>query len=127
MNAEKDASILDEANQALNIGGKGLDSVIFSVAHVLERIKTSPNPYQNQIDKLYDMGSALSEIAEQLTPLEIDTERLESIEERLFAIRAAARKHRVSADELPEKLADMERQLNTIDNSDSELKKLEKY
>lgn len=126
MNAEKDASILDEANQALNIGGKGLDSVIFSVAHVLERIKTSPNPYQNQIDKLYDMGSALSEIAEQLTPLEIDTESLESIEERLFAIRAAARKHRVSADELPEKLADMERQLNTIDNSDSELKKLEK-
>lgn len=126
MNAEKDAAILDEANQALNINGQGLDSAIFSVAHILERVKTSPNPYQEQIDKLYDIGSAVSEIAETLNPLDIDTDSLESIEERLFAIRAAARKHRVSADELPKKLDEMEQQLNTIDNSDAELKKLEK-
>ena len=43
----------------------------------------------------------------------------------MFAIRAAARKHRVSADELPEKLAQMSAQLETIDNSDAELHKLQ--
>ena len=42
----------------------------------------------------------------------------------MFAIRAAARKHRVSADELPAKLEQMATALNAIDNSDAELKRV---
>ncbi|MBO5704598.1 MAG: hypothetical protein J6R99_01115 [Alphaproteobacteria bacterium] len=42
----------------------------------------------------------------------------------MFAIRAAARKHRVSADELPEKLNQMSAQLDAIDNSDAELRRI---
>ena len=124
MNAEKDAAILSDANSAMNPRGESLDSQIFSVAHILERIKTEPNPYSEQIDALYNAAQIVSEVAEKLTPSDIDTDNLDSIEERLFAIRAAARKHRVPADELPEKLKQMSEQLNAIENSDAELKKL---
>ncbi|HOY47323.1 MAG TPA: DNA repair protein RecN [Alphaproteobacteria bacterium] len=124
MNTEKNAAILSDAVSELSPNGNGLDSMIFSVAHTLERIKTDPNPYQKQIDKLYDAANMLSEISDELKPSYTDTESIDEIEERLFAIRAAARKHRVSADELSVKLTEMSEQLNQIDNSDAELKKL---
>jgi len=87
------------------------------------RIKTDPNPYTEQIDALYNAAQVLSDVEEKLAPAEIDTATLDSVEERLFAIRAAARKYRVTADELPQKLAEMTEQLNAIENSDTELKK----
>ena len=124
MNAEKDAAILSDAAAELNPHGTSLESVIFSVAHILERIKTDPNPYSEQIDALYNAAQIVSDVAEKLTPTDVDTATLDEIEERLFAIRAAARKHRVSADELPEKLKQMSAELNAIENSDAELKKL---
>ncbi len=120
MGAEKNAAILNDAATA----SKGLDTQIFNVAHILERIKTDPNPYQNQIDELYRVAQTIGEIDEQLTPADIDTDTLESVEERLFAIRAVARKHRVTGDELAAKLIQMSEQLNAIDNSDAELAKV---
>lgn len=124
MNAEKDAAILTDAITALNPRGESLDGQIFSVAHILQKIKTEPNPYQEQIDALYETAQTISNIISELKPNEVDVDNLDAIEERLFAIRAAARKHRVSADELPQKLELMAAQLNAIDNSDAELKKL---
>ncbi len=126
MNAEKNAAILAEASEALNPRGQSLDSQIFSVAHILQRIKTDPNPYAEQIEKLYDVAQTVSEIAQNLTPENSDMGDMDAIEERLFAIRAAARKHRVAPDELPAKYEQMAAQLNVIDNSDAELRKLEK-
>ena len=70
-------------------------------------------------------------MSEQIKPENTNVDDIDFIEERLFAIRAAARKHRVMADELPNKLSEMEQQLNAIDNSDFELKRakadVEKY
>ena len=131
MDAEKNAAILNDAVESLNNNGNSLDEQICSVAHILERIKTDPNPYTNQIDKLYDVAETIAEISEQIKPNTFNTDDIDLIEERLFAIRAAARKHRVMADELPNKLIEMENQLNAIDNSDTELKRcradVEKY
>jgi len=124
MNAEKDAAILAEATEALAPRGNSLDAQIFAVAHILQRVKTEPNPYQAQIDKLYDIAQSVSEIAETLTPTEIDTASIDEVEERLFAIRAAARKHRVTADELPAKLEQMASALTTIDNSDAQQRRV---
>jgi len=123
MNAEKDAAILADASAAIAPRGNSLDAAIYSVAHILEHIKTTPNPYQEQIDRLYDAAQIVSDVAGALSPTETDTASLDAIEERLFAIRAAARKHRVTADQLPDKLAQMTEQLNTLDNLDAELKK----
>ena len=124
MNAEKNTAILGDAISALNPHGNSLESQIFSVAHILERIKGDENPYQTQIDKLYDIAESVAQISQSLEPENTEMDDMDSIEERLFAIRAAARKHRVSADELPEKLQQMAAQLETIDNSDVELNKL---
>ena len=123
MDAEKNAGILSDAVEILKNNGNSLDEQICSVAHVLERIKTEPNPYSEQIDKLYEAASAVAEIGEQIHPESTNVDDIDAIEERLFAIRAAARKHRCSADELPDKLSQMEIQLNAIDNSDIELKR----
>ena len=124
INAEKNAAILSEATNALRPGGNSVDAQIFTVAHILERIKADPNPFARQIDALYNAAEMVAGVADAIAPDEIDTDSADSIEERLFAIRAVARKHHVSADELPDKLADMETALNTINNSDDELKKL---
>ena len=48
MNAEKNSAILDEALQTLSPHGNSLDSILFSVAHILQRIKGDENPYQNR-------------------------------------------------------------------------------
>ena len=123
MDVEKNAGILNDALDVLKNNGNSLDEQICSVAHILERIKTDPNPYGEVIDKLYDAASVVAEISEQIHPENANIDDIDSIEERLFAIRAVARKHRCNADELPIKLAEMEEQLNAIDNSDIELKK----
>ena len=124
INAQKNAAILNDAVAAMGRGGDTLDAQIFAVAHILERIKTDPNPYSEQIDALYNAAEMVANVAGQIAPDDIDTDTVDSIEERLFAIRAVARKHHVVADELPNKLAEMEVALNTINNSDAELKKL---
>ncbi len=123
MDAEKNSGILNDALEILNNNGNTLDEKICSVAHVLERIKTEPNPYSEIIDKLYDAAAIVADIGEQIHPENTNIDDIDAIEERLFAIRGAARKHRCSADELPNKLSEMENQLNAIDNNDSELKK----
>lgn len=122
MNAEKDAAILSDAADALARGGEPLDAQIFSAAHILQRIKTEPNPYAEQIDALYNAAQTVSQVMDCLIPKEIDTTTLDAVEERLFAIRAAARKHRVSADELPAKLEQMSEQLSAIEHSDNTLR-----
>lgn len=124
MNAEKNTAILNEALEALAPRGNTIESQLFNVAHILQRIKGEENPYSEQIDKLYDIAESVAQISQSLEPDDVDTDNLESVEERLFAIRAAARKHRVQSDELPSLLQQMKEQLNKIDNSDAELQKL---
>ena len=121
MNAEKNSAILDEAIQTLSPHGNSIDSVLFSVAHILQRIKGDKNPYQTQIDKLYEVADIVAQISQSLEHVGTDISDMDSIEERLFAIRAIARKHRVTTDELPHLQNDLEHKLSMIDNSDAEL------
>lgn len=124
MNAEKNIAILGEALEALSPRGNSLDAQLFNVAHILQRIRGDENPYSDQIDKLYDLAESVAQITQSLTPDSIDADSMDEIEERLFAIRAVARKHHVPADDLPNLLLQMSEQLNAIDDSDSQLKKL---
>ncbi|MDR1071800.1 MAG: DNA repair protein RecN [Rickettsiales bacterium] len=120
MDMEKNAGTLRDALAMLGQGD--LAEKIFSAAHILERTKS----YRQQIDRLYEAGSAIQEVAEQIAPRDgFDAADLEAAEERLFALRAAARKHRVSVAELPEQMKKMRAQLNAIDDSDGAVKKLE--
>lgn len=125
MNAEKNSAILSDACAVLSGRGESIDAQLYSAAHILERIKTDPNPYTEQIDALYNAAQTVADIIQQITPKDVDTGDLDSIEERLFAIRSVARKHHIPADELPQKLEEMTTQLNSIENSDIELQKLQ--
>lgn len=119
MDAEKNSGILKDAVEMLS--QNNMAEKVFSAAHILERAKS----YQKEVDKLYEIGSELQEISDSLKPDDFNVQDLESSEERLFALRAAARKHRVAVDELPAYLEKMRDDLAQIDNSDAELKKLE--
>lgn len=125
MNAEKNSAILSDACGVLSGRGESIDAQLYSAAHILERIKTAPNPYTEQIDALYNAAQTISDIIQKITPKDVDTGDLDSIEERLFTIRSVARKHHIPADELPQKLKEMTAQLNSIENSDIELQKLQ--
>lgn len=125
MNAEKNSAILSDACAVLSGRGESIDAQLYSAAHILERIKTDPNPYTEQIDALYNAAQTVADAIQHITPKDVDTGDLDSIEERLFAIRSAARKHHIPADELPQKLEEMTTQLNSIENSDIELQKLQ--
>lgn len=124
INLEKNTEILENTLKILE-SYKFEDSA-YSAARNLERIKISPNPYQNSIDKLYEIGGSLSKIIDNIRPKTIDKIDIDKIEERLFTIRSISRKYKISSDEIPQKLQDMIKEFNQINNLDEEIKKLSK-
>lgn len=64
---------------------------------------------------LVEVGEAEAAIETALRSLDGDGSTLESVEERLFALRDAARKHRVHVDALPDLLAETRSLLERID------------
>ena len=67
-------------------------------------------------------GEALEDLRRQMA---YDPAELESVEERLFALRAAARKHQATCDELPAILEKYQGDLDTLQSGESRLKALE--
>jgi DNA repair protein RecN (Recombination protein N) len=64
-----------------------------------------------------EVAEAEAVLERAVRSLDEDGEGLEQIEERLFALRAASRKHRVPADELPKLLEDTRAQLAEVDTA----------
>ena len=64
---------------------------------------------------MVELGEAQRGVDAALARLDHDPADLEAVEERLFAIRALARKHRVEADALPDLAAEFTRRLEEID------------
>ncbi|MCB1312520.1 MAG: DNA repair protein RecN [Sedimentitalea sp.] len=70
---------------------------------------------------LIELGEAEDGVARSLEGLDVDPAELERVEERLFALRALARKHRVAPDALPEIAARLRPQLAALDAGDADL------
>ena len=70
---------------------------------------------------LVELGEAAQGVDEALEALRFDPYELERAEERLFAIRAQARKHGVAPDELGELAADLRARLAALDAGEAEL------
>lgn len=64
---------------------------------------------------LDDVANAERAISDQMEAMDHDPYRLEQTEERLFALRALARKHKVRVDDLPELLASLGGKLARLD------------
>ncbi|MEZ5921365.1 MAG: DNA repair protein RecN [Parvularculaceae bacterium] len=112
----------------------GLDGKLSAAAHRLSRAAGSFPPGSNPLDEaleridqvlsgLLDARAAVEEAADRLGA---DEKALETVEERLFALRAAARKYGVRADRLPEYLEKSETALATLDENSQEFVSLEK-
>jgi DNA repair protein RecN (Recombination protein N) len=73
---------------------------------------------------LIQVDETLAHLHGYLSDMEIDPAALQQLEERLEAIHDAARKYRVSPAQLPVRLAEIERELNQLENADVELASL---
>ncbi len=75
---------------------------------------------------LVELGEAQSGVEAVLDALDFNASDLEALEERLFAIRAMARKHAVLPDDLGDHLAAMQAKLDALDSGTKGLKSLAK-
>lgn len=127
---EKLAAAMQEAQAALEQGG-GVEGRIRASLRALERVADKAagkfDPLIQAADALLnqaaELGAALEATANDL---DLDPRKLEKAEERLFALRAAARKHGVAVDALAALKDDFAARLALIDNQSASLGKLQK-
>ena len=117
--AEAIAAALSELQPRDRRGSTGPAAALRNAARALERL---PPPNEEAGPALAAIAAAQDALAEAETLLERltadlgpDPRRLEQVEERLFALRAAARKHAVPVVELPGLLARLRERLGALD------------
>ena len=128
MQIEKSADDVRDADEVLN-GSTAPGPVLATLMRRLER-KGSDGLFGPVIDALDTTLVALDRAHETLETLkremDFDPQELERVEERLFAIRAAARKHQVEPDALTEVLERYRADLAALESGAEELTELEK-
>lgn len=129
MHGEKVVEGMNRAQAALN-NGRGVEDGLQTALRELESVAEKAGGALE--DTIAALGRALDETAEVGTLLnrafqavDLDPQKLEQTEERLFALRAQARKHNVQVDDLPALLAKMEAQIAAVDTGSGELQRLE--
>jgi DNA repair protein RecN (Recombination protein N) len=118
MNAEQFASVISEARDALS-GDGTIDGRLNAASRKLERRRVQALGKLDQLSAALDrvlaeMAEAQRAIDEAEHAFSFDPRELEKAEERLFALRAVARKHRVQVADLPELLKRFEGDLQSI-------------
>jgi DNA repair protein RecN (Recombination protein N) len=110
--------------------GKGVTAALRAAHRLVERnVDRAAGRLDTALGALDRALSEATEAEAQLEAareaLEFDPAKLEKIEERLFALRAAARKHNVTVAELAPLAERMAAQLAALDDGEAGLKKLE--
>lgn len=130
MKAEKIATDINEAGDMLN-GAQSPVPVLSNLVRRLERkipdAEELVKPIVDSIDNaLQALGLAQDSIDAAMRALDFDPQELGRVEERLFALRAAARKYNVPVDGLADLRNKMEADLKDLDQSEATVAKLEK-
>ncbi len=142
MNKEKVLNVLNEVKDNLE-GQCNIDKGISSAQHTLSRgiklgdnlLENNKNAFEEIVENLeqasININEALSKIETIFDTLGFDNNTLESVEDRLFAIRGLARKLNIQPDlilnlkvELEEKLSNLENQEVVISDLEKEVKEL---
>lgn len=129
-NAGRLVETLNEASDALT-GESGAETMLQRAAGRLERDDDISGgrlgPVIAAIDKSSaELAEAIQELNSVAHALDTDIGEVEAVEERLFAILAAARRYQISADELPGLRESLASQLAAIDGRDDHLDTLAK-
>lgn len=129
MGAERAMSDLQDAQQALAGDGGGLETRLNAALRGLERIQDQVGEgggaasealerASEAIDRaLIEFGEAGDALSDAARAFDVEPGRLEAVEERLFALRALARKHAVEVEALPNLLGRFAEQLDAIDHA----------
>ncbi|MEP4731473.1 DNA repair protein RecN, partial [Parvibaculum sp.] len=130
MHSEKIAGDLSEAEQALS-GDGGLDARLNLALRRLSRVAEQAGGRLDAaiaaLDRtLVEAAEARDQVALALRAMEFDPARLEHVETRLFALRAAARKHNVQVDSLAALADKLRGQLQEIEGGEARLAVLRK-
>lgn len=119
---------LNEAHQSLE-GDKATNESLYRAIRALEKIADKA---EEQIDPIITrLDATLSALRDVAGDIEMmahnfgEDENIEHVDDRLHELRAAARKHNVLCDDLPELLFSMQDQLATIHNDDKAMARLE--
>ena len=142
MNKEKVLNLLNDIKESLD-GQYNIEKGISSAQHTISRgvalgenlLENGKNAFEDIIENLeqasINVNEALSKIDEIYDNLGFDNNMLESVEERLFAIRGLARKLNIQPDlildlkvELDEKLSNLENQEVIIGDLEKEVREL---
>lgn len=123
MNSEKLMEALSEAGTELAGGNtdRGVEDSLRIAVRLLERVAEKADGRLDEV--IGTLDRALSEISEGLSlldkavaDLDLDPGRLEEVEERLFALRALARKHQCTVDDLAPLRDDLAAKLSAMDD-----------
>ncbi len=129
MSAEKIAKDLSSAEKALSERGglKGLATVLRKLERQPPGTRDLLDPVTNALEKvLLEVGEARSIIYTALTKCRFAPRDLDEAEERLFALREAARKYKVPVAMLPDLFQRIEDELAALDADEERLVQLQK-
>jgi DNA repair protein RecN (Recombination protein N) len=129
MNASK---IADDISTAANLlsGERGAETSLAGAIKRLSRMNEEARKLAAGAETALEQAFAMTEEARReleslLSQLDGDTGALERKEERLFTLRAVARKYAVQPDELPDKLLEFKLKLDAISGDDAGLRSAE--
>ncbi|WP_127088442.1 DNA repair protein RecN [Aquabacter cavernae] len=130
MRSEKIAGDLSEALDAVGGGGSPVPTLAAAVRRLERRAGEAQDlvkPAVEAIDQALDaLESARAHLEAALREADFDPRELERIEERLFALRAAARKYGVATDDLPARAARFSADLVALDRGATRLAALDR-
>jgi DNA repair protein RecN (Recombination protein N) len=129
MKSEKMASDINEANEVLNGQGSPMPVISGLVRRLERKAQEAPELLNDTVSAL---DAALNALADAQTAVEaalraadFNPRELEETEERLFALRGAARKYNVPVEALPELAARMVADLSDLDAGEERLAAME--
>ncbi len=105
------------------------NSLVADAARSIEGLVEYDPELQSVVELLESAGIQIAEAADTLRrygeTIDMDPARRDWVEERLDAIQSLSRKHRVTADELPELQRKLEQELDELNNADERGRELE--
>ncbi len=128
MHGEKLMEAMNQASDELT-SGRGVEITLRGALHCLERVADKA---EGRLDgPIAALARAASEAADGAAlldkaggDLDLDADSLESVEERLFALRALARKHGVACDSLPTYGQDLTAQVAALEDGGANVERL---
>ncbi len=128
MNSEKILACTDMAFQLLDDEQKGIIHQLSQVSRQIEKAGSyDTNAFQDILNNIYQAQELLTETEsqlEQITEQWLDISELPVIDDRLFALRAMARRHKTDIESLPDLINQFRTELASIDQADTLLNEL---